>query len=58
MSLGTKTNATEQLRDTPKEEEMLSYMDVVEEEEEPEPSYTPVHPTPGTDVVDISDDED
>ena len=40
----------------PKEEEMLSYMDVVEEEEEePEPSYTPIYPSPDTDVVDISD---
>ncbi|XP_037427176.1 uncharacterized protein LOC119292437 [Triticum dicoccoides] len=28
-----------------------------EEEEEPEPSYVPVHPTPGIDVLDISDDE-
>ena len=38
---------------------MFAYMDEVEqEEEEPEPSCVPVHPAPGTDVVDISNDED
>jgi hypothetical protein len=35
-------------------DEMLGYMD---EEEEPDPSYTPIYPTPGTEVMDISDDE-
>ena len=41
------------------EDEMFAYMDEVEQEEEEEgPSYALVHPTPGTDVADISDDED
>ena len=41
------------------EAEMLAYMDEVEQEEdEPEPSYPPVQPAPGTVVVDISVDEE
>ena len=36
---------------------MIAYMDEIErEEDEPEPSYPPVQLTPGTVVVDISDD--
>ena len=41
------------------EAEMVAYMDEVEQEEdEPEPSYSPVQPAPGTVVLDISDAED
>lgn len=41
------------------ETEILTYMDEVEQkEDEPEPSYLPVQPAPGTIVVDISDDEE
>ena len=38
---------------------MFAYMDEAEQEEdELEPSYSPVQPAPGIVVVDISDDED
>ena len=41
------------------EAEMFAYMDEVEQEEdEPEPSYPPVQPAPGTVVVDISEDKE
>ena len=41
------------------EAEMLAYMDEVEQEEdEPEPSYPPVQPAPGTVVVDIFNNEE
>ena len=42
---------------TSEKEEMLAYMDEVEEEDELESSDAPVHPAPGTDVVVISDDK-
>ncbi|KAI5008213.1 hypothetical protein ZWY2020_009261 [Hordeum vulgare] len=40
-------------------DEMLTYMDEEEEKEENDspPSSTPIHPTPGTDIKDISDDK-
>ena len=35
-------------------DEMLAYMD----EGEPEPSYVPIYPAPGTEIMDICDNEE
>ena len=46
-------------QETADEAVMLAYMDEVEQEEdEPEPSYPPVQPAPGTVVLYISDDKE